>query len=207
MFSTLRILASIVPLSITPLTAQPHPESHTSSPIEFIGFTAEEQRASIHTISIFATAGLPLPILEIRRHHDSAPCDGFEGFHRHFGDRSVIDICTAQSGQFEQRILLHELSHAWTEHFLTPDRKHTFQQLRGWTSWLDYKHAKWEDNGAEQAAEILAWGLSEQPSAVLKINQDSCQALHDGYVVLTGSEPLHGYTKLCQPSRTAASRS
>lgn len=207
MFTALRILASILPLWVTPVAID-HPDSiHVQPRVVIIGETADEQRASVHTLSIFATAGLPLPTIEIRRHHDSSPCDGFEGLHRRFGERSVIDICTAQSGEFEQRILLHELGHAWAEHFLTEDHRHAFQQLRGWTSWLDYKRARWEDNGAEQAAEIIAWSLSEQPTAVIKIHPDSCEDLHDGYVALTGREPLHGFTKLCEPSLTSANRS
>jgi hypothetical protein len=206
MFTAFRILASIVPLIATPIHGH-QPTSVDSRRVVTVGFTADEQVATTHTISIFAEAGLPLPKLEIRRHHDRTSCDGFEGLHRRFGDRSVIDICTAQSGGHEQRILLHELSHAWTEHYLAADAKRAFQQLRGFTTWLDYQHNTWEDNGAEQAAEILAWGLSEQPISVFKIDHDSCHELRDGYVTLTGQEPLHGYTKLCQPSVTKSTRS
>ena len=203
MFNAIRILTSLISLVIVPIRSD-HP---TASKVVVTGMTATERRATDEALSLFAQAGLPLPLLEIRRHHDFDLCNGHEALHRRFGERSIIDICTTEAGDYEQRTLIHELGHAWTEHFLTGDRKQAFQDLRGWTSWLDYKQAKWEDNGAEQAAEIMVWALSPRPVGVVKIGGNSCEDLHDGYVTLTGREPLHGYTKLCKPSVTAANRS
>ena len=74
--------------------------------------------------------------------------------------------------------------------------------MRGWNSWLDDDQA-WE----EQAAEIIVWALSDQPVLVFKIDQNSCDELHDGYVALTGLDPLHGYTKFCAPSVVQSQRS
>jgi hypothetical protein len=170
------------------------------------GMTPAERRATGETLSLFAQAGLALPSLEIRRHHDAEPCDGYEGLHRRHNAHSVIDICTATSGGYEQRMILHELGHAWTEHFLTDANKQAFQDLRGWTYWLDYRHADWEDNGAEQAAEIIAWALSEDPTPVIRIRPNGCEDLHDGYVALTGREPLHGHTQRCRTSAYSANR-
>ena len=203
MFNAIRILTSLISLVIVPIRS----DHTTTSRVVMTGMTATERRATDEALSLFAQAGLPLPLLEIRRHHDFDPCNGHEGLHRRFGERSIIDICTTETGDYEQRTLIHELGHAWTEHSLTSDRKQAFQDLRGWTSWLDYKQATWEDNGAEQAAEIIVWALSEHPFAVVKIHQNSCKDLHDGYVALTGREPLHGYTKLCKPSVATANRS
>ena len=173
------------------------------------GMTSAERRAADEALSLFAQADLPLPVLEIHRHHDLGPCDGFEGLHRSSGERSIIDICTVETGDYEERMLIHELGHAWSEHFLTNDHKRAFQDLRGWTTWLDYKRAKWEDNGAEQAAEIIVWGLEDHPAFayVVKISPNGCKDLHNGYVALTGREPLHGYTQPCKPTVFAVNRS
>ena len=171
------------------------------------GMTSAERRATDETLSLFAQAGLPLPLLEIRRHHDDDHCNGYEGLHRRVGGRSVIDVCTVSSGEHEQRMILHELGHAWSEHFLTDVRRQAFQAMRGWTYWLDYRLAEWQDNGAEQAAEIVAWALSDRPTPVIRIGANSCEDLHDGYVALTGREPLHGHTQRCGPSVTTANRS
>jgi hypothetical protein len=165
--------------------------------VEMIGMTTDEQAAARRDIELFAEAGLPLPPVVIRRHHDRAACNGSEGLHRINGDRSVIDICTSESGTWEARTLLHELTHAWAFHYLTPEHKVAFQKVRGWKYWLDYKHAAWEDNGAEQAAEIMVWGLSDHAVPVTKIDQNTCSQLRAGYVALTGLEPLHGYTAYC----------
>jgi hypothetical protein len=213
MFNAIRILTALILSFSVPLAAERHSAHRTTAgqasatPVVFVGFTPAEQTAGEHTVSLFAQAGLPLPQLEIRRHHSFEPCNGFQGLHRRFDQRSVIDICTVEVGDFEQRTLLHELGHAWTEHFLSAGAKQAFQTLRDNTAWLDYAHVKWEDNGAEQAAEIITWALSEQPTPVVKIHRNSCDDLHDGYTTLTGLEPLHGYTKLCEPSTSTTNRS
>lgn len=206
MFKAIRILTSLYALLSLPV-ADDGPDHAPAADVLITGETQAERQATYHTLSLFAEAGLELPAIEIHRHHDFDPCNGFQGLHRRFGDRSVIDICTVEVGDFEQRTLLHELGHAWTEHFLGEEHKLAFQQLRGWTSWLDYDNAAWEDNGAEQAAEIIVWALSEHPSAVVKIHPNSCDDLHDGYVALTGRQPLHGYTKPCNASIATANRS
>jgi hypothetical protein len=204
MFKTIGIITSLVSLVIVPI----RPNNTTAAQAVVVtGMTTAERRATDEALSLFGQAGLPLPLLEIRRHHDLDSCNGSEGLHRRFGERSIIDICTVETGGYEQRTLLHELGHAWSEHFLNSDHKRAFQDLRGWTSWLDYKRAKWEDNGAEQAAEIIAWALSPHPIGVVKIHPNSCKDLHDGYVALTGREPLNGYTKLCKPSVSTSNRS
>src|SRR5262249_3947277 len=143
-------------------------------------------------------AGLPLPPLTIRRHHhDFAPCNGNSGLHHMMGTESLIDICTAESGGQEARTILHELAHAWAFHFMTPEERQAFPDVRGWTYWLDYDKAVWSENGAEQAAEIIVWGLSDIPVPVLRIAHKTCADLRAGYVALTGLAPLHGLTNLC----------
>ena len=204
MFKTIGIITSLISLVVVSIRSD---NTAASNAVVVTGMTTAELRATEESLSLFAEAGLSLPLLEIRRHHDLDSCNGSEGLHRKFGNRSVIDICTVETGDYEQRTLLHELGHAWSEHFLTSDHKRAFQDLRRWTSWLDYKRAKWEDNGAEQAAEIIAWALSPHPVGVVKIHLNSCKDLHDGYVALTGREPLTGYTKLCNPSTSTSQRS
>ena len=202
MFNAIRFLTAMISL----LTAGTHPTRHEAEPVAVItGMAAAEDQATQRSLALFGQAGLPLPPVEIRRHRDTAGCNGHEGLHRRFGDRSVIDICTTESGDYEQRTIIHELGHAWSFHYMTNAQRTAFQQLRGWSAWLNNDQV-WEDNGAEQAAEIIVWALSEDPTPVVKIDQNSCAELHDGYVALTGLEPLHGLTNLCN-SVTTASRS
>ena len=115
------------------------------------------------------------------------------------GDASVIDICTSSSGQWEERIILHERSHAWSFHYLTPEHREAFKQVRDWEHWLDYDNAAWKEIGSEQAAEIMVWALSDHPVQMMKIGGDPCADLLAAYVALTGLEPLHGFTHRCAP--------
>ena len=199
MSSAVRIITAIATLLSGVLV--PRDTAASASPptpsIELVGMTADEEAAARHDVALFAEAGLPLPPLTINRHHDRVACNGHEGLHHEFGNRSVIDICTTESGVWEARTILHELGHAWAFHFLTRRHQLAFQALRGWRYWLNYDEAAWEDNGAEQAAEIILWGLSDHAVSVVRIDQRTCSELHAGYVALTGVEPLHGYTTYC----------
>jgi hypothetical protein len=162
-----------------------------------IGMSADEEAAAWKDVALFDEAGLPLPPLTISRHLDRIECNGHEGLHETDGTRSVINICTSESGQWEARTILHELTHAWAFHFMTRAQMDAFKKVRGWTYWLDYNHAAWEENGTEQAAEIMVWGLSDRPVPVMRIDQRSCTELRAGYVALTDLEPLHGFEQFC----------
>ena len=72
-----------------------------------------------------------------------------------------------------------------------------FQELRGYEFWLNYDEALWHENGTEQAAEILVWGLVDRPMAMSRITDNGCDDLLAGFVTLTGQQPLHGFTDLC----------
>ena len=172
--------------------------------IEIVGMTHAEETATLRSVALFAEAGLTLPPVVIRRHHDTAGCNDHDGLHRVDAQRSVIDVCTDDGGDGEQRTIIHELGHAWSFHAMTPEDKEAFRAARGWQFWLDYDHAGWADNGAEQAAEIVVWALSEQPVEVRLQHRTSCTELHTGYVALTGLAPLHGHTERCDD--TEASR-
>jgi hypothetical protein len=89
------------------------------------------------------------------------------------------------------------LAHAWAAGALTDDRRAAFQELRGFEFWRNYEQAAWEDNGTEQAAEIIAWGVNDRPSATARIDHVSCGELKAGYVALTGLRPVHGPTTIC----------
>lgn len=199
MFTTLRFLTAISTL-ITG-TAVPHQEAgSSSSSIVTVGMSAVDRDAVTRTAGLFAEAGLELPPVIIRRHPNRAACDGHDGQHRAVGTHSEIDICTIDSLAWEERVILHELSHAWAAHFLTPTRKDAFRTLRRFQYWQDYEHADWRSNGTEQAAEIMVWALSDHPVHVAQIDHASCTELRTAYTALTGLVPLHGYTARCNES-------
>jgi hypothetical protein len=87
--------------------------------------------------------------------------------------------------------MLHELAHVWTAEYTTPEQRAAFASLRGLATWNDAS-AAWSDRGNEQASEVIAWGLAEQPVSLVRIGSPSCAELEVAFHALTGAEPLHG---------------
>ena len=149
-------------------------------------------------VDLFDRADLRLPPLLFEYHgDDTAACGGWRGAHRRVDGRSVIHICTSRPGNVTAALVLHEMAHAWASVDLPDDRKAEFQALRGWTEWRNHAELAWHENGSEQAAEIIVWGLIDRPVGILTINDTGCEALDAGYRALTGQPPLHGYRDLC----------
>ncbi len=166
--------------------------------IEFVDMPTEFVAAAEWAIHLFDEAALDLPPIRYVFHGDSPePCADRPGLRRSVGDVNVIEICTSEMSNATQGLILHETAHAWIDRNLSPGRKAAFQELRGWTYWRNYDAAAWHENGTEQAAEIMVWGLIDRPLAMVRINQNSCDELDAGYRVLTGQAPLHGYRDAC----------
>jgi hypothetical protein len=140
----------------------------------------------------FEAAGMELPALRVVYHGDDAdPCAGYLGVHRQVDDVHRIELCTSLRGRVMEVLVLHEMAHAWIEREVGDDAREQFRQLRGWTHWRDHAAVAWHENGSEQAAEILAWGLLDRPMQVVRIHEASCEDLVVGYRTLTGVEPLN----------------
>lgn len=156
-------------------------------------------------VDLFAEAGLELPSLRFVHHGDDPDaCNGKPGLHRVVDGVSHINICTSEPSFPTRAMILHETAHAWADHSLSRERKADFQQLRGWDHWHDYEAADWFENGTEQTAEIMVWGLIDRPIRIITIDQNSCDDLEAGYRTLTGASPLHGLRDLCEPRPIAA---
>ena len=170
----------------------------TPPTIDLVDMPAEFVVATAWTTDLFDQAAFDLPPLRYVFHGDnSEPCFGRRGMHHRVEGVNVIEICTSEMSSATPLLILHETAHAWIDHKLTDERKATFQELRGWIHWRNHDAADWHDNGSEQAAEIMVWGLIDRPLALIRINQNSCDELDAGYRALTGQAPLHGYRDLC----------
>jgi hypothetical protein len=166
--------------------------------VEFVDMPPEFEVAADWAIGLFDEAALDLPPIRYEFNGDApGPCADRPGLRHSVEGVDVIEICTSEMSNATQGMILHETAHAWIEHNLTPERKAAFQELRGWTYWRNYEAAAWHENGTEQAAEIMVWGLIDRPLAMVRINQNSCDELDAGYRVLTGRAPLHGYRDAC----------
>ncbi len=149
-------------------------------------------------IGLFDEAGLALPPMGFEYHgDDTTACSGRRGAHHRADGGSFIDICTSDVGPVTSFLILHEMAHAWASVDLSEQRRDAFKSLRGWTDWSNHAEIAWYDNGAEQAAEIMVWGLIDRPVGIVTINDHSCEDLDAGYRALTGQTPLHGLRDLC----------
>ncbi len=154
--------------------------------------------SAIWAIALFEQAELELPPLRFVDHRDDLDeCGGYHGVHRATLQRSEIGLCAVEPGPHGEALILHELAHAWLEHSLSDAREADFRALRGYEFWRNHDEVAWYENGCEQAAEIMVWGLIDRPIGIVTISDHSCEDLDAGYRALTGSTPLHGYRDEC----------
>jgi hypothetical protein len=170
----------------------------TPPAVELVDMPPEFTAAATWATDLFDQAGFDLPPLRYVFHGGTPePCAGRPGLQHPVEGVNVIEICTSEMSPPTQVLILHETAHAWIDHTITDERKAAFQQLRGWTYWRNYDAAEWHDNGTEQAAVIMVWGLIDRPMAIVQIDQHSCGELDAGYRALTGQAPLHGFRDAC----------
>jgi hypothetical protein len=105
------------------------------------------------------------------------------------------DICTdagcrAVSVRW-RHLLLHEFGHAWMSDHVDLDAQEQFLALRGLTAWDD-PATSWDRRGVEHGAEILAWGLMDEPVVPYRLGASSCDELEAGFRLLTGTAPPRG---------------
>jgi len=135
----------------------------------------------------YRAAGLQMPTIDVYFHGDSSGCGGYLGYTK----KGRVDLCVRLAMERQpQRIVLHELAHAWAEVHLDEELRTRFMQLRNLPGW-NITSDDWKVRGTEQAAEIIAWGLGD--GTVLPMISGDCDpsALADGFLLLTGSQPVH----------------
>ena len=153
----------------------------------------EDQLALVEwAIARFDTAGLTRPPVSQITFPPTAACvSGRSGMTFCSTETCNIDICSpadefaaaTDAPLTARRTMLHELGHAWTAAFVTPATRQEFISLRNLDQWKD---EVWQDSGNEQAAEILMWGLIEDPLAH-RIPETTCTELHQAFELLTGT--------------------
>lgn len=130
----------------------------------------------------FERAGLPLPPMQIVFHDDVRDCQGRVGLY--WADERRLDMCVYDVDSLAKRTILHELAHAWDSFALRDATRQSFLRLRHLRTWAS-QATPWELRGQEQAAEVIAWGLMDQPLYVL-IPENGPEDMAAAYEVLTG---------------------
>lgn len=168
-----------------------------SSPPERVAVRgdSEKQRATIAwAAERFAEAGLDFPLPSIHLHEGTLQCGGNGGFTDVLAEGVTVHICV-EDGTDLARKVLHELSHVWDFAYggTSPQTRADFLALRGLRDWND-RNDDWPERGAEQAAEIIAWGLGESvapiPTRVGLVGPDDLDSLASAFQLLVGAPPL-----------------
>lgn len=131
----------------TSLTPAIHVESGTQK---------QRERLDL-ALSRFATAGLPLPDLEVRFAQDERACRGHLGLFEQTGATPWrVTYCSTLDFVYE-----HELAHAWEAANLTDGQRTAFMRQQGYAVWNDTSTA-WADRGIEGLAFVVQQVLARQ---------------------------------------------
>jgi hypothetical protein len=159
----------------------------------------DQRRMAEWAVGRFEDAGLVLPSIVIRFPGRSlALCRGARGLT--FTDRIPMEVTMCWSDAF---ILLHELAHAWEAHNLSKYRRQPFMALRSDVDSWAGAEVPWHQRGAEHAANVVAWGLLEDPYPISRTYPNDSDSLIEAFRVLTGVTPLHdGGSPILHPDRS-----
>lgn len=147
----------------------------------------DQRRMAEWAFGRFEEAGLVLPAVVIRFQGSSlALCDGPRGLT--FTDRIPMEVSMCWTDAF---VLLHELAHAWEAHNLPEHRRQPFMALRSDVDSWAGADVPWHRRGAEHAANVVAWGLLEDPYPISRTYPNDPDSLMEAFRVLTGAAPLH----------------
>ena len=167
-------------------------ESVTQDPPDPIGAvvraaTAAQTETAEWALGRYDTAGLALPPLIIAFPEPAPKACGGAAARTHLDETPVrIEMCW--NNRF---MLLHELAHVWEVRNFPASQHGAFNAMRtrveSWAS-LD---VPWSHQGREHAANVIAWGLLEEPFPIARTLPNDPRSLLDAYHFLTGRHPLH----------------
>ena len=166
------------------LTGAPAPAALS---VTVVSGTPAQQEMAQGAVARFAEAGLQLPVVEIAfPGQDQSGCDGSPA--RAYLDREPVEVRMCWNSEM---ILLHELAHAWEAHNVDQSLHEPFMGMRdGVKSWAGLDDA-WEERGREHAANVIAWGLLEDPYPISRTYPNDPDSLTAAFRFITGTEPLH----------------
>lgn len=151
----------------------------------------------------FESAQLDRPHVASVTFEPTRQCDGVSGRVVEGGDARELFLCLHESdlcvggGPCDTPVLsariavLHELAHAWMlDHLDEAGQRRVLEQL-GLSTWEDTS-VPWHRRGVEYSAEVLAWGLLDEPVPMVRVGDPPCPQLRDVFVLLTGDVPPRG---------------
>lgn len=147
----------------------------------------------------FAAAGLDLPPITVRfLGNNLALCDGAQA-RAHVAEGGVVlRVCW-----YDSFVVLHELAHVWEAGNVPVEQHEEFMGLRdGVESWANVE-VPWAVRGREHAANVIAWGLLDDPYPISRTYPNDVASMIDAFTFLTNVGPLHdGGTGVRHPDRS-----
>ena len=150
----------------------------------------------------YADNGLPTPdVASIVFDPDDPFCDSHGG--RYTDSTHVVLLCfdaetmmrsDGTLHRVQERLLLHELAHAWTQQHTTAEQREAFMALHGVQRWNDGAD-RWHQRGTEIAAETFVWVLWDRDDPPRSLASKDPSLLAEGFELLTGVRPLPDVTQ------------
>ncbi len=144
-------------------------------------------------LNTYSTAGHTAPEFDLRFHDNAEGCMGYHGLHVVTTDgRTTVNVCYTHERPVMQdgmraRTLLHESAHAWVNQNVSEAQIDEFMTVRGLTVW-EGSEAEWSALGAEHAAEILMWGMTDGTYMITpRIDSSDSDNLRAAYGILIGA--------------------
>lgn len=170
-----------------------------ASTANLVSGTPAQHEMADWAVDRFSAAGLDLPDLEINfAGRDQSECGGSPA--RVYLDHEPVEVRICWNSEM---MLLHELAHVWEAHAVPQDRHEPFMAMReGVKSWAGLDDS-WEERGREHAANVIAWGLLEDPYPISRTYPNDSESLTAAFRFITGADPLHdGGPEIPKPDRS-----
>lgn len=161
--------------------------------LEIQGGSVEQRATVMWAAGRFKEVGLDFPRPPLYLYEGTMQCGGYGGSTHVLPESVTVHVCV--EGHDLARIVLHEFAHAWDLAFggISKETRTDFLALRGLGEWND-SNDDWAERGAEQAAEIIAWGLQESlariPTRVALAGPNDLESLASAFQLLVGAPPL-----------------
>jgi hypothetical protein len=187
----------------------PLPEDRVTGTVEVGG-----QRIEIHdgtpdlerlvrwAMRRFEAADLPAPRVASvafgRDAHFLQCTDERSGLTIDLGDTADVYLCLTEAcmdaacrsfTELARQLILHELAHAWMDRHVSDTGQQAFINHMGLEDWYR-ADLPWGLRGVEQAAQVIAWGLMDEPVATTRLGDLSCAHLAEAFRLMTGTMPL-----------------
>ena len=161
--------------------------------------------------SRYEAAGLPLPqVASVTFLNARAACYNLGGQALTTEGETNITLCRTPEDvclddtcddwvASSRQLWLHELAHPWLDEYVDEATRATFLEFVGLPRWAD-QDDPWQERGVERAADMLAFGLMDEPVEIDPEFTRNCEERTAGFRILTRTDPI----AVCTPAPSSS---